>query len=359
MLAILAAEETGKTLVHRVGPSFVRARTGQDAPPPIEDDTLAALVRPDAHGLVVVGSHVGLTTRQLARLGERRHFAHVELDVPAILDDPEVHIRDAVGRAVEALGIDLVVLSTSRALVTGADEAESLDIARRLLAAPVALGGAAPVEVGELILADLVPPGEELAADPRVRPLVGELGDALPELGAVDTIFHLAGVVSGAAEAGFDLGMRTNLDGTRALLVYARGLATPPVLVFSGSLAVFGNDPALSPLDVVDDDTLPRPQSSYGIQKFIGEQLVADYTRKGFVRGRSVRLMTVSVRPGKPNAAASSFLSGIIREPLAGERAVCPSPPTRPSRCPHPGARSTAWCAPPKWTTPPGAAAPP
>ena len=75
------------------------------------------------------------------------------------------------------------------------------------------------------------------------------------------------------------------------------------------------------------DDTLPTPQSSYGAQKFIGEQLLADYTRKGFVRGRSVRLMTVSVRPGKPNAAASSFLSGIIREPIAGQRANCPVPP--------------------------------
>ncbi|HMT57555.1 MAG TPA: NAD-dependent epimerase, partial [Ottowia sp.] len=79
--------------------------------------------------------------------------------------------------------------------------------------------------------------------------------------------------------------------------------------------------------DVIEDHTLPTPQSSYGIQKFIGEQLVADCTRKGFVRGRNVRLMTVSVRPGRPNAAASSFLSGIVREPLAGERATCPVPP--------------------------------
>jgi len=104
------------------------------------------------------------------------------------------------------------------------------------------------------------------------------------------------------------------------------------VLVFSSSLAVFGADPALrtGAGGPVGDDTLPRPQSSYGIQKFIGEQLVADYTRKGFVRGRSVRLMTVAVRPGKPNAAASSFVSGIIREPLAGLRATCPVPPGTP-----------------------------
>lgn len=215
-------------------------------------------------------------------------------------------------------------------LITGGAGFLGTLLARRLLAEPVALGGVPAAEVDELLLVDLAPPPAGLADDPRVRPLAGELGGALGELGAVDAVFHLAGVVSGAAEADFDLGMHTNLDGTRALLEYCRGLRTPPVLVFSSSLAVFGNDPALPPLTVVDDDTLPRPQSSYGIQKFIGEQLVADYTRKGFVRGRSVRLMTVSVRPGKPNAAASSFLSGIIREPLAGVRAVCPVPPDTP-----------------------------
>ena len=102
-------------------------------------------------------------------------------------------------------------------------------------------------------------------------------------------MFHLAGVVSGAAEADFDLGMRTNIDGTRAVLEYGRRHAVPPLVVFTSSLAVFGSDPAIGPVGDVDDDTLPRPQSSYGIQKFIGEQLVADYTRKGFVRGRSVR----------------------------------------------------------------------
>jgi nucleoside-diphosphate-sugar epimerase len=142
-----------------------------------------------------------------------------------------------------------------------------------------------------------------------------------------DLVCHLAGVVSGAAEADFDLGMRTNVDGTRAVLEWCRGMATPPVLVFASSLAVYGADPAIGPVGDVDDDTLPRPQSSYGVQKFVAEQLVADYTRKGFVRGRSVRLMTVVVRPGRPNAAASGFLSGIIREPIAGLPADCPVPP--------------------------------
>ena len=137
-------------------------------------------------------------------------------------------------------------------------------------------------------------------------------------------------MVSGAAEADFDLGMRVNVDGTRAVLEHARrqpGAAGAGVLELAGGVRARAR---AGPGGVVGDDTLPRPQSSYGIQKFIAEQLVADYTRKGFVRGRSVRLMTVTVRPGKPNAAASSFMSGIIREPLAGLRATCPVPPDTP-----------------------------
>ncbi|MCD2196750.1 NAD-dependent epimerase/dehydratase family protein [Actinomycetospora endophytica] len=203
-------------------------------------------------------------------------------------------------------------------------------LARHLLAGPVVLDDTPPADVDELIIADLAEPAPRLADDPRVTALTGELDRTLDHLGDVDAIFHLAGVVSGAAEADFDLGMRTNLDGTRAVLEHARHQAGPPLLVFTSSLAVFGTDPAGPTHRTVDDDTLPRPQSSYGVQKFIGEQLVADYTRRGFVRGRSVRLMTVSVRPGPPNAAASGFLSGILREPLAGERAACPVPPDTP-----------------------------
>jgi nucleoside-diphosphate-sugar epimerase len=214
-----------------------------------------------------------------------------------------------------------------RIVVTGGAGFLGTLLARRLLAGPVAVGGAEPAEVDELVLVDLAAPAPDLAADRRVRAVVGELARVLPDVTDADAVFHLAAVVSGAAEADFDLGMRTNVDGTRAVLERARHQRTPPVLVFASSLAVFGDDPAAAPLDVVDDDTLPRPQTSYGIQKFIGEQLVADYSRRGFVRGRSVRLMTVSVRPGPPNAAASGFLSGIIREPLAGQRAACPVPP--------------------------------
>jgi D-erythronate 2-dehydrogenase len=138
-----------------------------------------------------------------------------------------------------------------------------------------------------------------------------------------DSVFHLAAVVSGAAEADFDLGLRVNLDGTRAVLEACRPQPRPPKLVFASSVAVFGGAlPAL-----VDDATAATPVSSYGVQKLVGELLVGDYARKGFVDARAVRLPTIVVRPGKPNAAASSFASGILREPLAGAAAVCPVEP--------------------------------
>jgi nucleoside-diphosphate-sugar epimerase len=143
-------------------------------------------------------------------------------------------------------------------------------------------------------------------------------------LAGTDVIFHLAAAVSAECEADFDLGIRANLRATEALFAACRALGTNPVVVFASSIAVFGASSEHPLPAVVDDHTLPNPQSSYGVQKVIGEQLLADYTRKGFLRGRTLRLMTVCVRPGRPNAAASGFLSGIIREPLAGQRAICP-----------------------------------
>lgn len=170
----------------------------------------------------------------------------------------------------------------------------------------------------------------EIVNHPKVQIDTGDLLERLPELlkQDYDAVFHLASAVSGECEIDFGLGLRSNLDTTRALLEGLRaqhgrtGLA--PIFFFSSSVAVFGSDPAISLPSVVTDTCLPTPQSSYGIHKFICEQLVADYTRKGFIDGRVARLMTVSVRPGKPNGAASSFLSGIIREPLAGLEARCP-----------------------------------
>ena len=145
---------------------------------------------------------------------------------------------------------------------------------------------------------------------------------------AFDGVFHLASAVSGECEADFELGLRSNLDSTRALLDALRHRTerggTPTRLVFSSSVAVFGPDPAVPMPELVADDTLPAPQTSYGTHKLICEHLVSDYTRKGYIDGRAARLMTVTVRPGRPNGAASSFFSGIIREPLAGVESFCP-----------------------------------
>jgi nucleoside-diphosphate-sugar epimerase len=174
-----------------------------------------------------------------------------------------------------------------------------------------------------IVSLDLAPAGLD---DARVASRIGNISDPgfIREVvtGDVTAIYHLAAVVSGQAEADFDLGMRVNFDGVRTLLEAARALTKPPKFVFASSLAVFGGD--LPP--TVRDDQALVPSSSYGAQKAIGELLVSDYARKGFVDGHALRLPTVVVRPGKPNAAASSFASGIIREPLAGAKAVCPVP---------------------------------
>jgi nucleoside-diphosphate-sugar epimerase len=163
-------------------------------------------------------------------------------------------------------------------------------------------------------------------ADGRVVNRTGDIGDPATVAALVDkdtaVVIHLAAVVSGTAEADFDLGMRVNLDGTRNLLEACRAAGHQPRVLFSSSIAVFGGDlPA-----VVTDATTPTPQGSYGTQKLIGELLVQDYTRKGFIDGRSVRVPTATVRPGKPNGAASGFASGIIREPLAGIESILPVP---------------------------------
>ncbi len=208
-------------------------------------------------------------------------------------------------------------------------------LARELLAAgslEVAGGEARPLSRVTLIDQAPVPP--DLAADERVTAVRGDLAGLLdpaaagPDtLAGAEVVFHLAAAVSGECEADFDLGIRANLRATEALLASCRALGTSPLVVFSSSLAVFGGS-ADHPLPaVVDDQTLPNPQTSYGAQKVIGEQLLADYTRKGFLRGRALRLVSISVRPGRPNAAASGFMSGVIREPLAGLRAICPVAP--------------------------------
>jgi D-erythronate 2-dehydrogenase len=196
----------------------------------------------------------------------------------------------------------------------------------RLAAKLLEQGSLGSKRIARLTLLDAAFP-RGLPADPRLNVLSGDVSDTavLEKVITPDTdaVFHLAAVVSGQAEAEFDLGMRVNLDGTRLLLERCRVCARPPRIVFSSSVAAFGG--ALP--EVLDDATTPLPQTSYGTQKVIGEYLLSDFSRKGYVDGRSLRLPTIVVRAGRPNAAASSFASSIIREPLNGEPSECPVAP--------------------------------
>jgi D-erythronate 2-dehydrogenase len=136
----------------------------------------------------------------------------------------------------------------------------------------------------------------------------------------VDIVYHLAAVLSGQSEAEFDAGMQVNVDATRSLLEACRRLSRPARVVLASSIAVFGGRLP----EVVPEDAVVRPQSSYGTGKAIAELLVSEYSRRGFIDGLACRIATVAIRPGKPNSALSSFVSGIIREPLAGRDSVCP-----------------------------------
>lgn len=179
-----------------------------------------------------------------------------------------------------------------------------------------------PEPISRITMVDITAPIG--LADPRISAVVGDISDIRTVQAAItadtDSVFHLAAIVSGQAEADFDLGMKINFDATRALLQHIRALGSRPRLVFTSSVAVFGGDLPAS----VPDTMGPVPQSSYGTQKAMCELLISDYSRRGFVDGRVLRLPTISVRPGAPNKAASSFASGIVREPLNGQQAVCP-----------------------------------
>jgi D-erythronate 2-dehydrogenase len=135
-----------------------------------------------------------------------------------------------------------------------------------------------------------------------------------------DLVFHLAAIVSGEAEADFEKGWRINFDGTRALLDALRLTGEKPKVIFASSIAVFGGPYP----DLIPDDFTPQPLTSYGAQKLMGELLISDFSRKGFIDGIALRLPTICVRPGAPNKAASGFFSNIIREPLAGKPANLP-----------------------------------
>ncbi|WP_428032443.1 D-erythronate dehydrogenase [Ancylobacter sp.] len=197
-------------------------------------------------------------------------------------------------------------------------------LGRTLLSRLAAEGlGGAPVTTA--VLHDVVDPAPAAALPFAIESHAGDYAapgaaEALVA-GRPDVIFHLASIVSGEAEARFEEGYRVNLDGTRALLEAIRALPDyAPRVVFASSLAVFG---APCP-DSIDDDYLCAPASSYGVQKAMIELLLADYSRRGFIDGLALRLPTVSVRPGRPNAALSGFISSIMREPLNGQEAVLP-----------------------------------
>jgi D-erythronate 2-dehydrogenase len=217
-----------------------------------------------------------------------------------------------------------------KVLITGGAGFIGLLLAKTILARGTLLGSdGAPHEIDAMTLFDQVVPASRPAGlDPRISFAAGEISEAADIARLVDrpdmSIFHLASVVSGGGEKDFDLAMRVNLHGHLHLLDAARALKSKPRYVFASSIAVFGGS-AMAPK--VGDLAKQTPQTTYGMTKSVGELLVNDYTRKGYIDGRSARLPTVIIRPGKPNAAASSFASGVFREPLNGEDCILPVGP--------------------------------
>jgi nucleoside-diphosphate-sugar epimerase len=215
-------------------------------------------------------------------------------------------------------------------VITGGAGFLGKKLARRILQqGTLADSSGAPERVSELVLFDVGLASGPGLDDPRVKAIEGDIANFATVQSITQgaaTVFHFAAVVSAGAEADFDLGYRVNLDGTRNVLEACRALGTNPRVVFTSSLAAYGGD---LPPEVTDDTPL-TPQTSYGSQKSIGEFLVRDYTRKGFLRGTAIRLPTICVRTGLPNKAASTWASSVVREPLTGVDVVCPVTPQTP-----------------------------
>jgi nucleoside-diphosphate-sugar epimerase len=216
-----------------------------------------------------------------------------------------------------------------RVVITGGTGFVGRKLAARLLREGTAMGpGGERKEISEIVLFDNVEPNPPVdLGNSNVVIVRGDITDQrqvdaliTPQTGS---IWHLAAVVSAGAEADLDLGYAVNLHGTLHLLNACRNLPAPPRVMFASSAAVYGGEPPLK----VDEQTPPTPRTSYGAQKAAGELFVNDYTRRGIIDGRSVRLPTIVVRPGRPNKAASTFASSIMREPLAGQTAICPVSP--------------------------------
>ena len=212
--------------------------------------------------------------------------------------------------------------------ITGSSGFLGRKLAHRLLAAnALTLEDGTLTRVERLTLLDVVDPPADIANNSRVTVVTGDITEPARLAQAItaqtDSVFHLAAVVSAGAEEDFDLGMAVNLDATRTILELCRSHGTRPKVVFASSCAAFGGD---MPAEIADM-TARTPQTSYGTQKAIGELLINDYSRKGFIDGRALRFPTVVVRPGKPNKAASTFASSLVREPLQGRTTVCPVTP--------------------------------
>jgi nucleoside-diphosphate-sugar epimerase len=213
-----------------------------------------------------------------------------------------------------------------KVVITGGAGFLGQKLARGLLKRGRLIGPSGKDEpIDRLVLFDAVEAARP--GDNRIEVVTGDIADRALISNLIDrstgSVFHFASIVSAGAEADFDLGYRVNLDGALAVLDACRALPHAPRLVFTSSLATYGGEYN----EEVDDATPQTPQTSYGTQKAIGELLINDYSRKGFLDGRSLKLPTIVVRPGKPNKAASTFASSIIREPLRGEGAICPVAP--------------------------------
>ncbi len=216
-----------------------------------------------------------------------------------------------------------------KVVITGGTGFLGLRLARQLLAHGTATAPSGKKEaIDEMVLFDVVvPSARPEGLDDRVKIVAGEIADAKAIDALIDTpnigVYHLASVVSGQGEQDFDLALNVNLRGHLLLLEAVRRLGSRPRYLFSSSVAAYGG--AAMP-KVVSDQTKQTPQTTYGMTKAVGELLVNDYTRKGFIDGRTARLPAVIVRPGKPNKAASSFISAVVREPLNGVDYALPVP---------------------------------